>query len=130
MYEEFIKEYKIFEKTKSDKNSEIIKSIIKTQKEIENANINYEFAEEDLVDYYAYQIKANQAKLNYLITMGCGSDKLNDEVKTNINNLIASRGGKNKILEGYGMTELGSAACSCRPNCNIKNSRTFNCNGM
>ncbi len=67
MYEEFIKEYKIFEKTKSDKNSEIIKSIIKTQKEIENANINYEFAEEDLVDYYAYQIKANQAKLNYLI---------------------------------------------------------------
>lgn len=66
--------------------------------------------------------KVLKSKLNYLITMGCGSDKLNDEVKTNINNLIASRGGKNKILEGYGMTELGSAACSCRPNCNIKNS--------
>lgn len=63
-----------------------------------------------------------KAKLSYLVTMGCGSDKLNDQVKSNINNLIASRGGKNKILEGYGMTELGSAACSSRPNCNISNS--------
>ena len=66
--------------------------------------------------------KVLSANLDYLITMGCGSDKLNDDIKTNINNLIASRGGKNKILEGYGMTELGSAACSCKPNCNIKDS--------
>ena len=28
---------------------------------------NFEYAEDDLIDYYIYQIKANQAKLNYLI---------------------------------------------------------------
>jgi len=31
------------------------------------ARKNYEFAEEELIDYYLYEIKANQAKLNYLI---------------------------------------------------------------
>ena len=30
------------------------------------ARNNFEFAEGELVDYYAYQIKANQAKLDYL----------------------------------------------------------------
>ena len=28
---------------------------------------NYEYAEQDQVDYYLYQIKANKAKLDYLI---------------------------------------------------------------
>ena len=28
---------------------------------------NYEFAEGDLIDYYLYQIKAEQSKLDYLI---------------------------------------------------------------
>ena len=32
-------------------------------------NNNYEFADSDLIDYYIYEIKANQAKLNYLIKM-------------------------------------------------------------
>ena len=32
-----------------------------------NARNNYEFAEGELIDYYLYQIKANQAKLDYLI---------------------------------------------------------------
>lgn len=81
MYEEFIREYKIFERTNSDRNSEIIKSIIKTQKEIENASINYEFAEDDLVDYYAYEIKANQAKLNYLIKNAKKNGIILDRIK-------------------------------------------------
>ena len=34
-----------------------------------NNNKNFEFAELDLVDYYIYQIKANQAKLNYLFKL-------------------------------------------------------------
>ena len=28
---------------------------------------NYEYAEGELIDYYAYQIKAEQSKLNYLL---------------------------------------------------------------
>lgn len=46
---------------------ELIKSVIKTKRDLENANKNFEMAEEELIDYYSYQIKANKAKLNYLI---------------------------------------------------------------
>lgn len=67
MYEEYVKEPKLIEKTEEELNVELIKSIIKTKIELENANRNYEFAEGELIDYYLYQIKANQSKLNYLL---------------------------------------------------------------
>ena len=67
MYEEFIKEEKIIEKTELEKEIELIKSIIKTREELKINNKNFEYAQGDLVDYYAYQIKANQARLDYLI---------------------------------------------------------------
>ncbi len=66
--------------------------------------------------------KVREEDLSYLSTMGSGSDKINNEIKNKINNLIASRGGKHKILEGYGMTEVGSAACSSLRNVNVENS--------
>jgi len=53
----------------TDEESELIRNIIKTRKDLEFANNNYEFADSDLIDYYIYEIKANQAKLNYLIKM-------------------------------------------------------------
>lgn len=46
---------------------EIITSIIKTKVELDVIRQNYEFAESDLIDYYLYQIKANQSKLDFLI---------------------------------------------------------------
>ena len=52
-----------------NKEIELIKNIIKTSEELKNNNKNFEFAELDLVDYYIYQIKANQAKLNYLFKL-------------------------------------------------------------
>ncbi len=67
MYEEFVKELKLIEKSEEDLNVELIKSIIKTKIDLKNANKNYEFAEGELIDYYLYQIKANQSKLNYLL---------------------------------------------------------------
>lgn len=67
MYEEYVKELKLIEKTEEESNFELIKSIIKTKIDLENANKNYEFAEGELIDYYLYQIKANQSKLNYLL---------------------------------------------------------------
>ena len=52
-----------------NKEIELIKNIIKTREELKNNNKNFEFEELDLVDYYIYQIKANQAKLNYLFKL-------------------------------------------------------------
>lgn len=67
MQEEFVREFKIKEKSKEELNVILVQSIIKTNNELINARKNYEFAEGELIDYYLYQIKANQAKLNYLI---------------------------------------------------------------
>lgn len=67
MQEEFVKEYIIKDKSKEEMNTILVKSIIKTSRELQNAHSNYEFAEGELIDYYLYQIKANQSKLNYLI---------------------------------------------------------------
>lgn len=61
------REKKIIEKTEIEKEIELITSIIKTRDELRIANANFEFAEKELVDYYTYQIKANQAKLDYLL---------------------------------------------------------------
>jgi len=49
------------------KQAELIKSIITTNKELRIAIQNFEQAEDELIDYYSYQIKANKAKMNYLI---------------------------------------------------------------
>lgn len=68
MYDdEYIKEVKIIEKTNEEKDIELIKSIIKTRRELEEATKNFEYAEDDLIDYYTYQIKATRAKFDYLL---------------------------------------------------------------
>jgi uncharacterized protein (DUF885 family) len=46
---------------------ELLKSIISTRQELNNANHNFEYAQEELIDFYAYQIKAIKAKLDYLV---------------------------------------------------------------
>ena len=54
---------------RKDKNTELelIQSILQTSKELDLSNKNFESAEAELIDYYSYQIKANKAKLDYLI---------------------------------------------------------------
>ncbi len=52
---------------KNQKETELLKSIIKAKEDLFVASKNFEGAEDDLIDYYSYQIKANKAKLNYLI---------------------------------------------------------------
>ena len=64
--EEFKKEQLIKEKSEIEKEMELIKNIIKTREELKSDNKNFEFAEQELVDYH---IKANQAKLDYLIKL-------------------------------------------------------------
>ena len=78
----YVKEEKIKEKTELDKERELIRTIIKTREDLKKSNQNFEYAQEDLIDYYAYQIKANQAKLDYLIklakTKGLQVDMISD----------------------------------------------------
>ncbi len=51
---------------KDKKNCELLKEIADAKLELEVANCNFETAENELIDYYAYQIKAIKAKLDYL----------------------------------------------------------------
>lgn len=82
MQGEYVREEKLIEKTEMEKELELIRTIIKTREELKIANRNFEYAQDDLVDYYTYQIKANQAKLDYLIkiakTKGIEVDMIND----------------------------------------------------
>jgi hypothetical protein len=67
MEDGYIKTKEIPKAITETKEEELIKSIIKTKTELASAIKNFEYAEDELIDFYAYQIKANQAKLNYLI---------------------------------------------------------------
>lgn len=82
MQYEYIKEEQIQEKTERQREIELIKAIIKTREELKIANKNFEYAGGELIDYYTYQIKANLAKLDYLIKMakriGITVDMIND----------------------------------------------------
>ena len=64
--EDFIKEANISDLNDDEKKSQLIQSIMNTQKELQQSHTNFEFAEKELIDFYSYQIKANQAKLDYL----------------------------------------------------------------
>ena len=80
--EYYVREEKIVEKTEIEKEIELIRTIIKTREELKTDNRNFEYAQDGLVDYYTYQIKANQAKLDYLIRVakqkGLEVDMIND----------------------------------------------------
>ena len=67
MREEYIKEIEIKDKTKKEKELEVLTSILTAKEELKQLNKNFEHAEKEMVDYYTYQIKANQSKLDYLI---------------------------------------------------------------
>lgn len=64
---EFIKENPlIIDKTDIEKKNQLLNTILSTRDELNKAHINFEFAENDLIDFYAYEIKALQTKLDYL----------------------------------------------------------------
>ena len=67
MEEEYIKEKDIIENNEIENVRELIRNIIKTREQIKIDNINFDYAKDGLIDYYIYKIKANQAKLEYLI---------------------------------------------------------------
>ena len=82
MEDGYMRESIIENMEEKEREIELIKNIIKTRKELKDVNRNFEYAQDDLVDYYIYEMKANQAKLNYLIKRakmkGISVDMIND----------------------------------------------------
>ena len=66
--------------------------------------------------------KALKHDFSHLVSMGSGSDKLNTKIKEEVNELVADRGGNYRVLEGYGQTEVGSAAVTNLPNIDVRDS--------
>ena len=86
MQEDYLMEKMIRGKSDKEKEIELMRTIIETKEMLKVARSNFEYAEDDLIDYYTYQIKANQSKLDYLIKIakrkGIVVSRLN-ELKTN-----------------------------------------------
>ena len=79
----YIKEEKeIKEKNQKEKELELLISIVDAKKDLENACKNYEYAEGNLIDYYLYEIKANQSKLDYLIKTAKKNGVQGDSIKS------------------------------------------------
>ena len=62
------REVEIIDKSEEEKNKELMDTILQTKKVISEANKNYEMAEGKLIDYFLYTMKAEQARLDYLIS--------------------------------------------------------------
>lgn len=67
MSEKYIKERRVVDYTEDEKDLELIVSVLKAKQDLNLAHKNFEYAEEGLIDYYSYQIKANKTKLDYLM---------------------------------------------------------------
>ena len=65
--DDYVEETKIIEKTDKEKENELVRSILRAKSELDLYMKNFEYAEDDLIDYYTYQIKAVRAKLDYLM---------------------------------------------------------------
>ena len=67
MYSQFVREFEIVDKNDQEKNFELLDSIKTVKETLNNMYNNLQFADSDLIDYYTYQIKAEESKYNYLI---------------------------------------------------------------
>lgn len=65
--------------------------------------------------------KTREFDFSFLRIMCSGNDKLEQEVKDEVNALLRKGGCKSEITEGYGMTEAGSAVACCWHDINSNN---------
>ena len=94
MQEEYLLEKMLKGKTEEERKIELMQSIIETKEKLNMARCNFEYAEEDLIDYYTYQIKAHQSKLDYLIKIA----KRNGIVLNRVNELKVRLLRKNNMV--------------------------------
>lgn len=80
-YEKYIKETRLTEKKQNEYEKDLVRSIIITKNKLDVANKNYEYAEDELIDYYLYKIKAEKAKFNYLLKKAKQSGIILDFIK-------------------------------------------------
>ena len=59
--------------------------------------------------------KVPKRDYSFVVTMGSGSDKIDTETRHKIDDILAKQGCRYRIFEGYGMTEVGSAAVTNLP---------------
>ncbi len=64
--EDYIKDKNFIEFSDNDKKNQLMQNILQAQRDLNQAHINFEYAEDELIDFYTYQIKATQSKLDYL----------------------------------------------------------------
>ena len=67
---------------------------------------------------WEYVLKSDIKDLSYLKTPVSGGDSLNIEMEKRINNFFKEHGCKVKLAQGYGMTEVSSAAVFSTEKCN------------
>lgn len=67
MYNEYVREVRINEQNDNEKNMELLRNIEIVKESLITMYNNLQFADGDLIDYYSYQIKAEEAKYGYLI---------------------------------------------------------------
>lgn len=85
MYEDYVKEVPIVDLKKEEYDESIIHSIMESQKKLELAHRNFEYAKGELVDYYAYQIKSEQSKISYLLRQAKNKKLQLDIAKNQLN---------------------------------------------
>ena len=90
MEEEYLLNKMIKGKSEKERESEMIKSIIETKEKLKIYRNNFEYADDDMIDYYIYQIKANQSKLDYLIKLAKKNGIISSRIKE-INILLANK---------------------------------------
>lgn len=63
--EEYVKESKIVDKTEQEHKDDLYSDLENSKRNLNNLYENLNFASGDLVDYYTYQIKAEEAKYRF-----------------------------------------------------------------
>lgn len=63
--EDYIKEDKIFERTEEEKRDNLYADLEESRKKLNGLHQNLNFASRDLVDYYTYEIKAEEARYRF-----------------------------------------------------------------
>ena len=56
--EDYIKDKNFIEFSDNDKKNQLMQNILQAQRDLNQAHINFEYAEDELIDFYTYQIKA------------------------------------------------------------------------
>ena len=80
MENEYVRESQIIDKTEDEKKSELIQNIIYTKRLLMQSHVNFEYAENGLIDYYTYNIKN---KCLFLIKKAKDLGLIIDEVRVN-----------------------------------------------